>query len=297
MAVIVDVEDGPRGVYCGAVGFIPPGDGLEGASFNVAIRTVVIDGSEGIATYGVGGGITWYSDADDEYDETVTKALVLARRTEPFGLIETIRWDPAEATPWVLLEDHLERLEASAEFFGIGFSRPEVSEKLDAAVSHMSAAQRVRLVVSDDGVEVTTADLHGRFAFGPSPESRVVTLTIDRTAIDSTDPIMFHKTTNRHAYMLRAGRHPGSDDVVLVNEAGLVTETAVANVAIKVGDVWVTPPREDGLLAGVLRNHLVTTGAIKERSISVDEFRSAEAVAVLNSVRGWRRAIIGPDQS
>lgn len=297
MSVIVDVESFPRGVYCGAVGFIPPGDGLEGASFNVAIRTAVIDRSEGIATYGVGGGVTWYSEPDAEYDETVTKALVLARRTEPFGLIETIRWDPLEDDRWVLLDDHLDRLESSAEYFGIGVDRSEVLELLDAAVFKKAMPQRVRLVVSDEGVEVAIADLSGRFAYGPSPESGVVTLDIDETPIDSTDPSMFHKTTNRRAYTMRTGRHPDADDVVLVNEAGLVTETSIANVAVKVGDVWVTPPREDGLLAGVLRNHLVTAGVIKERSITVDEFRSADAIAVLNSVRGWRRAVIGRDQS
>jgi para-aminobenzoate synthetase/4-amino-4-deoxychorismate lyase len=293
MAVIADIEASPRDVYCGAIGFIPPGDGLDGASFNVAIRTAVIDESEGIATFGVGGGVTWYSEAEAEYDETVTKALVLARRTEPFGLIETIRWDPAEIDPWILLDDHLGRLESSSEYFGIGFDRSEVVDHLNAVVVGKSSAQRVRLVVSDGGVETQSVELSGRFALGPSPESRSVVLAIDETAIDSTDPVMFHKTTNRYAYTMRGERHPDADDVVLVNEAGFVTESTIANIAVKVEDVWVTPPRDDGLLAGVLRNHLVSTGVIKERSITVEEFRSAEAVAVVNSVRGWRRAVIG----
>ena len=56
MEIIADLEPSSRGIYCGAVGFIPPGDGINGASFNVAIRTAVIDETEGVARYGVGGG-------------------------------------------------------------------------------------------------------------------------------------------------------------------------------------------------------------------------------------------------
>lgn len=292
MSVIADVEDGARGVYCGAVGFIPPGDGLEGASFNVAIRTAVIDQSEGIAVYGVGGGVTWYSEADAEYDETVTKALVLARRHGPVGLIETMRWDPTEGEPWVLLDSHLDRLESSADYFGFAVDREAVVAALHEAVRGRETPQRVRLTVSGGDVGVECESLAGRFSLGPSPETGLVTLAVDDAPIDSTDASMFHKTSDRQAYTLRRERHPSVDDVVLVNEAGMITETSVSNIAIRVGDVWITPPREDGLLAGVLRNHLVTTGAIKERSISIDELEGADAIAVMNSVRGWRGAAL-----
>lgn len=293
MAVIADVERAARGVYCGAVGFIPPGDGLEGASFNVSIRTAVIDESEGIATYGVGGGVTWYSDLESEYDETVTKALVLARRTEPVALVETIRFDPSQPEqPWMLLDEHLDRLQASARFFGIDVDIALAFEAMLDAVAGATETQKVRLVVGDGVLEVATEDLPGRFSLGPSPEVGVVTLAVDTTPIDPTDPAMFHKTTNRQPYEMRASRNSDVEDVVLINDLGLVTETTIANIAIKIGDVWVTPPRDDGLLAGVLRNHLVTAGVIKERSITVEELYDAEAIAVLNSVRGWRRAVI-----
>ncbi len=292
MRIIADLEDAPRGVYCGAIGFIPPGDGIDGASFSVAIRTAVVDESEGLATFGVGGGLTWYSEPDAEYDETVTKALVLARRPEPFGLIETIRWDPALEDPWLFLDAHLDRLASSADFHGIPVDRAEVRSELDRAVVDRTSPGRVRVVVSADGTQVTVDDIEGRFADGPGPEADVVGLVIDPTPIDRTDPAMFHKTTNRVAYSMRAARHPEADDVVLVNDLGQITETTVANVAVRLNDVWVTPPREDGLLAGVMREHLIRSGRIKERSVSIDDLLRAEAVAVFNSVRGWRTAAI-----
>ncbi|MDQ7863173.1 anthranilate synthase component I family protein [Peribacillus frigoritolerans] len=53
MEIIADIENSPREVYCGAIGFITP---ESEAVFNVPIRTVVIDKETGKAEYGVGGG-------------------------------------------------------------------------------------------------------------------------------------------------------------------------------------------------------------------------------------------------
>ena len=50
MKIISEVESTPRGLYTGAVGFIAPS---EKSQFNVAIRTVFIDKTTGIAEYGV----------------------------------------------------------------------------------------------------------------------------------------------------------------------------------------------------------------------------------------------------
>jgi para-aminobenzoate synthetase/4-amino-4-deoxychorismate lyase len=74
MRLIRDLEDGPRGVYCGAIGMVTPA----GARFNVAIRTVLADRDTGTATYGTGGGITWSSHAGAEYAELRAKAAVLS---------------------------------------------------------------------------------------------------------------------------------------------------------------------------------------------------------------------------
>jgi aminodeoxychorismate synthase component I len=77
MQVIRDLETGPRGVYCGAIGLIGPPGAPFRARFSVAIRTVVVDRNQGTAVYGSGGGITWDSDAGDEHAELLAKAAVL----------------------------------------------------------------------------------------------------------------------------------------------------------------------------------------------------------------------------
>ena len=72
---IADLEPVPRGVYCGAVGWVDA-DRRRG-DLNVAIRTFWVE--DGELCLGTGGGITWDSDPDDEWAETELKARQLLR--------------------------------------------------------------------------------------------------------------------------------------------------------------------------------------------------------------------------
>ena len=74
MKIIAQLEAGPRGIYCGAIGMLRPGGD---AVFNVAIRTLALDTVSGTGQYGVGGGITADSTASNEYDEVLAKCLVV----------------------------------------------------------------------------------------------------------------------------------------------------------------------------------------------------------------------------
>lgn len=74
MDIIEELEDGPRGIYSGAVGYFS----LNGAmDFSMVIRTIVI--RDGLLEYGVGGAILALSDPEEEYQETITKAAPLLR--------------------------------------------------------------------------------------------------------------------------------------------------------------------------------------------------------------------------
>jgi anthranilate/para-aminobenzoate synthase component I len=66
------LEPVPRGAYTGAAGFVR-GDGR--AVFNVAIRTVLA--GRDTVDYHAGGGIVWDSDAETEWNETLTKSREL----------------------------------------------------------------------------------------------------------------------------------------------------------------------------------------------------------------------------
>lgn len=77
MRLIRELEGAPRGVYCGAIGFLRPTEHGPAGSFSVPIRTVEIDRRRGEAVYGVGGGVTWQSTAEGEWDEILTKTRIL----------------------------------------------------------------------------------------------------------------------------------------------------------------------------------------------------------------------------
>lgn len=93
MEIIARHEAGPRGVYCGAIGWI----GFDGAmDLNIAIRTLTCSGGE--LTLNAGGGITLLSDPAAEYDETLLKAeAVMSALSEP-GVLPVIVHDRPLAT-------------------------------------------------------------------------------------------------------------------------------------------------------------------------------------------------------
>ncbi len=66
------IEPEPRGVYCGAIGYVSPGGK---AAFNVAIRTLELRGGHG--RMGIGSGIVWDSDPRAEYEECLLKGAFL----------------------------------------------------------------------------------------------------------------------------------------------------------------------------------------------------------------------------
>jgi para-aminobenzoate synthetase/4-amino-4-deoxychorismate lyase len=283
MELISELEDAPRGVYCGAVGYLAPA-GADGprASFNVAIRTVLLDSETGTAEYGVGGGITWDSVAGAEYEETVAKARVLGSHRPPFDLLETMRRDPG--SPIHELAEHLERLAGSAEYFGFRLDIDALRAALDAAGAGATRPVRVRVRLPRDGrFEIVVSHLD-------TTEGSVVKLEIDDVPVDRSDPFLFHKTSLRSRYEEASARHPAVEDVILVNDRDEVTESTIANLAVRIDGSWYTPPLSSGLLPGTGRAASLAAGALRERVITVEELRTAEAIELISSTRGRRRA-------
>jgi para-aminobenzoate synthetase / 4-amino-4-deoxychorismate lyase len=292
MGIIAELETTRRGVYCGAIGFVAP-DGTN--HFNVAIRTVVIDTRTNRAQYGTGGGITWDSTADAEFAEARLKADVLTIKRPEFDLIETMRWD---GDGYLFLDEHLERLGASASYFGFGFDSDAVRAAVNTPTLDPGRQLRVRCTLHRDGtVDLTeTGELTEGFIARPDDPgfaASTVRLAVGAVAVDATDPMLFHKTTWRDRYDTAMAAAPdGIDDVVLLNTRSQVTETTIANIAVLVGERWVTPPLDSGCLPGVFRSSLLKAGVLVEAPIELTDLRQAAAVAVINSVRGWRRGVI-----
>lgn len=285
MAAIRDLEDGPRGVYCGAIGYLaPPASGEPSANFSVAIRTVMLDRDTGTAEYGVGGGITFDSSAEREYAEVLAKARVLWAARPAFELLETVRYEPGEGL--LHLDDHLDRLGSSARFFGFRFELEAATSELKRAVGDADAELRVRLALGRDGsVRIETSE-------APPPAEGPVRLALDDEPVDPNDVWLFHKTSRRAPYDRRRDRRPDVDDVILVNSRGMVTESTIANLAVSIEGRWVTPPLDSGLLPGTYRAVLLREGTLAERPVAIEELLGAAEVALVSSTRGWRPAVV-----
>jgi para-aminobenzoate synthetase / 4-amino-4-deoxychorismate lyase len=283
MELIRDIEDRPRGVYCGAIGMVAPPGAPFRARFSVAIRTVLLDRDHRSATYGTGGGITWGSRPAAEYAELLAKARVLDAHPREFHLLETMRLETGRLRS---LDAHLARVATSAAYFGFRFDPTAVRTALDAQLAGAGDA-RVRLRCYRDGtVGVDVEEL-------PRPAAGPVRLAIDPAPVDSTACWPHHKTSLREPYTSRLARHPSADDVVLVNERGDVTESCTANLAVRLDGQWWTPPFSSGCLPGIERARLVADGVLRERPLRPADLQRAEDLALVNSLRGWRPATIG----
>jgi para-aminobenzoate synthetase / 4-amino-4-deoxychorismate lyase len=277
MQVIRSLEGEARGVACGAIGFFAPcGDSV----FSVAIRSLTLE--DGECRMRVGSGVTYDSDAETEYSECLLKAKFLTRSPLRFELVETMAW----AQEFFLLDLHLERMEASADYFGFRFERESLRKQLYsfAAGLPIGRPHRVRLLLARSGVASISSE---PISVVRKPAS--ILISAERT--DSSQMLLRHKTTQRPLYdrVLADARTRGFDDALFLNERGEVTECTIHNVMIAKGGKLVTPPIKCGLLPGVYRRYMLAAHPeVQEAVITVEDFLSADRIFMFNSVRGLR---------
>jgi len=294
--LIHELEQSNRGIYSGSIGFLS----LTGScNFSVVIRTAVLN--PGGMYLGVGGAIIYASDDQDEFDEMILKAramLTPLKRYKIWGLPENpIYTEPSAKIEFDLLETllfeksrggffdlslHLDRMEASAKYFGFDkFERMKVKKEIEEKEKEFESNQmRVRIVHSKSGTTTVQATILTSL---PSP----YLVQLARKPVYSNDPFLKHKTTQRNAYQsVLSLKGSQIDDVILYNEHGQITESTIANIAIQLHGKLVTPKEEIGLLPGTKRKMLLEQGEIHEGIITIQQVREAKEIILFNSVRG-----------
>jgi len=291
MEIIHELESAPRGVYTGAIGYIAPNGDM---AFNVPIRTVALRGGKG--EMGIGSGIVHDSDPAAEWRECLLKGRFLTHPRPPFRLIETLPWN-VERRCFLFCDEHLSRLRASAAYFGFSVDTNAAKTALEAAAEQAddegTGWLRVRLLCGPDGfMEATAVSCACPGPFAPPRKIPLAdnppTIILGDTVTDSSSPMLYHKTTDRGEYDKERqwAIERGHYEVIFRNERGEITEGAISNIMILSHGRWLTPPVACGLLAGVCRERLLKTGEVREQIFGVDDLRAAEAVCVMNSVRG-----------
>ena len=297
MQLLTELEQRPRGVYTGAIGFFSK----EQAVFNVAIRTLELEQERGMM--GVGSGIVIDSNPADEWRECLLKAQFLSHSIDPgarpgadsFSLVETLLWNGE----YPLLDLHLDRLEDSADYFAFPFNRAQVRtslrppESMGAPGSDFetwgATPRKVRLLLDRDGsLRITSEPI-------AAPASQPLRVRICPNRIDPADPMYFHKTTHRPVYAqaLKEAQAAGFDEVLFFNLRNELTEAALHNVFIGKAGRLLTPPIASGVLAGIYRRQILATNpSAAEQILTQQDLLQAEAVYLSNAVRGLRPAVI-----
>lgn len=280
MEIIRELEGEPRGIYTGSIGMVAPNGDCQ---FNVAIRTAVLNGTQG--EMGIGGGIVADSKEDSEYEECLLKARFLADADRPFDLIETLRFEKGKG--YHLLDRHLSRLQASANHFAYPFAREPVLDALNEEASRFDGnVALVRLLLAEDGaitvssrpITLPTRDTVWRFV-------------ISDQRVDEKNPLFYHKTTRRQFYdneMERQQELTGCDEVLFLNLRGELTEGSRTTLFVERDGRLFTPALACGLLPGTLREELLDLprAAASEAVLTPEDLARADRIYLGNSVRG-----------
>ena len=280
MQAIAQLETQPRGWYCGALGVVRP-DGAGGvrATFNVPIRTVVLQGAQRQRLRcGIGSGITADATAAAEWQEWQAKQAFVERVRMDFDVITTMALTDGQ---WRHQAQHALRLQQAAEHFGFPWHAQAWQVTLEHVLdTHPCNHWRVRIALSRQGLFSTQV-----VACAPLPP--MVHLQLAQAPLPEAHSEFVRFKTSRRAHYDRFAPPAHVLDTILWNEAGEITECTRGNIAALVDGQWITPPLSCGLLDGVGRRVALAEGRVVEGMLRVSEVPQVQQWAFFNSLRGW----------
>ena len=191
-------------------------------------------------------------------------------------------WDPEKGAPDIDL--HLERMCKSAANLKFKFEISEIKQKIVKIKSQ--SRLRCRLTLRFDGkINLTTAPLISN--------SKNWILGLSETILNSSDPWLLHKSSNRALYDAeRANLPDGIDEFIYLNERNEVCEGTITNIFVKKAGQWLTPPLSSGCLPGVLRRKKIEDGSCQVKIVTFSDLHDAEKIIVGNALRGEIEAVL-----
>lgn len=268
MEIIHKTEKAPRGVYCGTIGILlPKGKRI----FNVAIRTLQMQGDQAI--YGVGGGITWDSKWESEYQETKQKSAVLYRQEPHFELLTTGRIHQGELT---FLDKHVTRLREASRYFAYPYDEPKLLKELQEELAHLESNldYRCRIALQKNGtfhlVITELTDLPASYLQAQLTEQK----------LDLATPFTYFKTSQRDH--LSQSDH----EQIFHLPDGTLLETTIGNLVLEIEGQLYTPPAHLPLLDGIYRRHLLETQQVEEKLLTLNDLTDADRIYACNAIRG-----------
>lgn len=290
MKIIQALEQRPRGLYTGSLGFIEPACNHLGykATLSVAIRTLILTPSDNPNHHhgimGVGSGIVQDSDAALEYEECGWKSRFLRHLPLDFALFETMHVSEHQCT---LLPRHVARLCASAADIGLNCPA-DIIERIQAHISNMpDGSFRLKVVLNTNGT----------LSFGHSPLlalAEPVHYLVANKRLPNQDGLRRHKITARTIFddAWHRAEEQGAFDMLFFNQDGYLLEGARSSVFIKHNDCWHTPSLALDILPSTMRAAILADpsayldGPVQESLITATMLTEATEVRLVNALRG-----------
>ncbi|MCV3394957.1 bifunctional anthranilate synthase component I family protein/aminotransferase class IV [Campylobacter lari] len=300
--LIENLEQRKRGIYCGAIGLIHKNK----AKFSVAIRTLEKKNNDDFLRYGVGSGLVWDSQKQDEFEELKLKSKIL----EPnFYLFETMYYKNHSI---LFFKEHLQRILNSANFFGFDTKKlihdfKNILDSKDKKNNFSSLNDFNDFIFKHNDFFIKTNFLHKdqkvvklklfkdgsyEFDFSNIQENLSKKLLISKDAI-KINLLTHHKTSLRSLYDANSTlwKENTCYDIAFFNEQNLLCEGSRTNIIINLNDEYFTPYAKN-CLNGIYRQALLKYKLIKEKDITKNEFLNAKEIYAINSLRGLKRVFL-----
>lgn len=210
------------------------------------------------------------------------------------GLYETLRARDGQA---LRLPAHLARLRRGAEVLSIPL---ELSD--DALAAAMAETLKANSI-GDGVLRLTLTRGPASRGLAPPVDARptlLISAGVEEEAASTPlnaviatvtrrnehSPLSGCKTTNCLDNILarQEARRRGADEAILLNTAGRLAETTIANLFVVIGGSLITPPLSEGALPGVMRAQVIKTAAVEERPLEIADLADASEAFVTNSL-------------
>jgi para-aminobenzoate synthetase/4-amino-4-deoxychorismate lyase len=279
MKIIKNLEANERDVYCGAIGYISP----KKTVFSVPIR-ILQKKYQKNWIYKVGGGIVWDSKAKNEWKETETKTLFLQKNNaNNFKLIETMLLSNNKI---VFKKEHLNRLEASAKFFGFEIDVKFIDQELTKLEQETDTKKIILRLEVDKKGKLTLEKLD--FI---ETQNKILNIRISDIILDKQNIFLRHKTSYRPWYenTKKIIKTQKIWDEIFINQDDEICEGSRSNIFFQINEKLFTPPLSSGVLNGILRQDLLDQKKCEEKIFykkDLENIKNIEKIFIGNSVRG-----------